>query len=146
MTMTDTAAPIGVLICDDVEEIRELLTAIVGLRANLQVLGEAATGKQAIFEAQRLQPDVILLDLSMPGITGYDALPAIKNAAPAAYVIVLSGFAAEVVADDVLAQGADQYIEKGAAPAAIADAIEKAGVAARFVRAGATTGQRRPPS
>lgn len=129
--MTDTAKPIGVLICDDVEAIRRLLTLIIEMRPSLHVLGEASTGTQSIAQARRLQPDVVLLDLSMPDMTGFDALPEIKAAAPSAKVIVLSGFSAAVMADDVLAQGADQYIEKGAAPDTIADAIERAGALAR---------------
>lgn len=132
--MTDAVTTIGVLICDDIEAIRRLLSLIIESRAGLHVVGEAANGAQAIEQAKRLQPDVVLLDLSMPGVTGYDALPDIKLAAPAAKVIVLSGFAASIMAEDVLARGADRYIEKGAAPNSIADAIEHAGAAARALR------------
>jgi DNA-binding NarL/FixJ family response regulator len=135
--MTEPSATISVLICDDVEQMRRLLTLIIELRSGLRVVGEAATGTQAIAQAELLQPDVILLDLSMPVLTGFDALPEIKRVAPAAKVIVLSGFAAEIVADDVLAQGADRYIEKGVAPDVINDAIEQAGAAAR-ARSGPT--------
>lgn len=129
--MPDTTAPISVLVCDDDDTIRSLLTAIIQSRPGLRLIGEAATGTQAIAEAGRLQPDVILLDLSMPELTGFDALPDVKLAAPAAQVIVLSGFSAAIVGDDVLAQGADRYIEKGVAPEVIADAIEAAGAVAR---------------
>ncbi len=129
--MPDDESSIGVLICDDVEAIRRLLTLIVEFRPGLHVVGEASTGTESIAQAKLLQPDVVLLDLSMPGMTGFDALPEIKLVAPDAKVIVLSGFSAAVVADDVLAQGADQYIEKGAAPDAIADAIQAAGAPAR---------------
>jgi len=128
--MTDAPAQISVLICDDVAALRRLLTVVVESRTGLRVVGEAANGKQAIDQAKLLQPDVVLLDLSMPGVTGFDALPDIKLAAPAAKVIVLSGFSAAIVEADVLAHGADRYIEKGAAPDLIADAIEQAGAAA----------------
>lgn len=98
------------------------------------MVGEATTGTQTIAQAGLLQPDVILLDLSMPGVTGLDALPDIKQAAPAAKVIVLSGFSAAIMADDVLDRGADRYIEKGAPPDAIADAVEQAGAPALAAR------------
>ena len=116
---------IGVLICDDVEAMRVLLGVVVGLRSGLHVVGEAADGEQAITEAARLQPDVVLLDLSMPRRTGLDALPEIKRVAPEAKVIVLSGFATSVLGPDVLALGAARYIEKGADPDTIAAMIEE---------------------
>jgi DNA-binding NarL/FixJ family response regulator len=130
--MPDQHGSISVLICDDVEQMRRLLALVVETRSGLHVVGEAANGAQAITEAGRLQPDVILLDLSMPILTGFDALPEIKRVAPAARVIVLSGFAASMVAADVLAQGADQYLEKGVAPNAIADAIQQVVSTARI--------------
>lgn len=116
---------IGVLICDDVESMRVLLGVVVGLRPGLRVVGEAADGDQAIREAARLQPDVVVLDLSMPRRSGLDALPEIKRVAPEARVIVLSGFAAAMLAAEVLALGADRYIEKGADPDTIATIIEE---------------------
>lgn len=116
---------VGVLICDDVESMRVLLSVIVGLRPGLHVAGEAADGEQAITEAARLQPDVVLLDLSMPRRTGLDALPEIKRVAPEAKVIVLSGFAARMLAPDVLALGADRYLEKGVDPDTITALIEE---------------------
>ena len=115
---------IGVLICDDVASMRLLLGVIVGERPGLHVVGEAADGEEAVAEAARLQPDVILLDLSMPRLTGLDALPELRRVAPEAKVVVLSGFAAPILADDVLALGAASYIEKGADPEAIAAMIE----------------------
>ena len=110
---------IGVLICDDVGAMRALLAIVVDMQPGLHVVGEAQDGTQAIAQAERLQPDVILLDISMPIVTGLDALPAIKRVAPAAKVIALSSFEAVAVAADVLASGADRYLEKGAGPDAI---------------------------
>ena len=129
---TSANGSIGVLICDDVDSMRLLLRVVIELRqsaSGLHVVGEARDGNEAVSEAERLQPDVILLDLSMPHRTGLDALPEIKQVAPGAKVIVLSGFAASLMAPDVIAQGADLYLEKGADPDTIAGAIEE--VAAR---------------
>ncbi len=127
------ATSVGVLICDDDAAMRELLSLVVEQRSGMHVLGEAQNGIQAISEALRLQPDVILLDLAMPLVTGLDAIPEIKRVVPDAKVIVLSGFATAAMARDVLAQGADRYLEKGIRPAAIANAIEEVAV----MRAGA---------
>jgi two-component system invasion response regulator UvrY len=120
---------IDVLICDDVDAMRMLLGAVIGLRPGLRLAGEARDGNEAISEARRLQPDVILLDLSMPLRTGFEALPEIRQAAPDAQVIVLSGFLAATIETDVLALGAALFMEKGAHPDEINDAIES--VAAR---------------
>lgn len=138
--MTDRSSsnvdPVGVLICDDICSIRLLLRMTIELRDGsdgkmvLHVVGEAADGDEAVSEAERLQPDVILLDLSMPHRTGLDALPDIKRVARGAKVIVVSGFSASVMADDVLARGADRYLEKGLGPEVIADAIVDVAAAA----------------
>lgn len=120
---------VGVLICDDVESMRVLLGVIVELQPGLRVVGEAEDGEQAIAQAQRLQPDVILLDLSMPRRTGLDALPEIKRVAPDAKVIVVSGFVSSMIAAEVLARGADSYIEKGVDPDTIAAMIEEVATA-----------------
>ena len=118
-------AAIGVLICDNADAMRVLLGIVVELRPGLRVVGEARDGNEAVAEAKRLQPDVILLDLSMPLRTGLDALPEIRQVAPAAQVIVLSGFAASLIEDDVLELGAVRFIEKGVDPDVITAAIEE---------------------
>jgi two-component system invasion response regulator UvrY len=100
-----------------------LLRVVIELRPGLEVVGEARDGNEAIAEAKRLQPDVILLDLSMPGRTGFDALPEIRQVAPKAKVIVLSGFVASTSAPAVLELGAALFIEKGANPDVIVAAI-----------------------
>lgn len=123
-TAGDKAA--GVLICDDNDAIRTLLGAIVGDSPGMRVVGEAADGNEAIVEAIRLQPDVILLDLAMPNRNGLEALPELRRLAPDAQVIVFSGFASAAVAEQVLALGAVSYLEKGADPATIVESIEQA--------------------
>lgn len=128
--MKDGAAPddtaLGVLICDDNAAMRALLGVVIGTSAGLAVIGEAADGNEAIAEATRLQPDVILLDLAMPNRSGVEALPELRYVAPAAQIVVLSGFALSAAADDVFALGAAAYLEKGADPETIVATIENA--------------------
>ena len=122
---------IGVLICDDNEDVRALIQIVIEQSRDmeggrrLELVGEARDGDEAVSEAKRLQPDVILLDLSMPHRTGLEALPEIKDVAPAARVIVFSGFDPSTMASDVLSRGADRYLEKGAHPSEITAAIEE---------------------
>jgi len=118
--------PAGVLICDDNDAIRRLLTTIVAGDPGLRVVGEAADGNEAIIEALALHPDVILLDLAMPRRSGLEALPELRRVAPEARIVVLSGFTSANVAEEVVALGAASYVEKGADPAAIVAAITQA--------------------
>lgn len=117
---------IGVLICDDDDAIRQMLRAVIELRPSLRTAGEAGDGNQAVAEAARLQPDVILLDLAMPQRTGLEALPELRRVAPAARIIVFSGFSMASVAEEAIGLGAVFYLSKGADPDAINDAIEQA--------------------
>ncbi|MGZ8740461.1 MAG: response regulator [Gaiellaceae bacterium] len=117
--------PAGVLICDDNEAIRALLTAIVGGSASLRVVGEAADGNETIAEAIRLSPDVIVLDLAMPNRNGLEAIPELRRLVPTAQIIVFSGFAGAAVTEQVLELGAASYLEKGADPETIVATIEQ---------------------
>jgi len=122
---------IGVLICDDVDELRQLVRVLIELDPELRVAGEARDGVEAIARAEHLQPDVILLDLSMPILTGLDALPCITAAAPAARVIAFTALSDTVVEAAVLAAGAHSFLEKGTPPDAITAAIKAAFAGAR---------------
>lgn len=117
---------IRVLICDDYAPMRVLLRTIIELRPGLTLVGEARDGHEAIAEAERVQPDVILLDLAMPRKTGLEALQELGRIAPAAKVVIFSGFSIASVGDDMIALGAVLYLQKGASPEAIIDAIEQA--------------------
>ena len=124
-TYSDEQDTIGVLICDDNEPMRALLRVVVEFRPSLRVVGEAADGHDAIREATRLQPDVILLDLAMPRRTGMEVLPELRRIAPEARIIVLSGFSTASIAEGAIDLGAVRFLTKGADPEAINDAIEE---------------------
>lgn len=128
MTQGQNTSPsdIRVLVCDDYAPMRSLLIAIIAERAGMASVGEAADGVEAIAEATRLQPDVILLDLAMPRKTGYQALQEIVRIAPRARIIVFSGFSVASFGEDVMGLGAISYLQKGASPDAIGAAIEEA--------------------
>lgn len=124
--MTD----VQVLICDDYEPMRALLRWIIEERAGLAVAGEAGDGQEAIAEAARLQPDVIVLDLAMPRKTGLEALQELGRVAPTAKVVIFSGFSIASIGGELVDLGAISYLQKGASPEAIIDAIEQAAAVA----------------
>ena len=102
-----------IFLCDDVPELR--VRARYGLEEDedLQVVGEAGDAQAGIDGVRRLLPDVIVLDLSMPGMDGLEAIPRMREVAPAASIVVFSGFASERMASAALKLGASQYVEKG---------------------------------
>jgi DNA-binding NarL/FixJ family response regulator len=117
---------IRVLVCDDVEAYRALMRYTLPEDPGIEVVGEAANGKAAIERAGELQPDVVLLDLTMPLLDGIDAIPQVLARAPGARVVALSGWGADRMADAALAQGAVAYVEKSDDVQAVRDAVRAA--------------------
>jgi signal transduction histidine kinase/CheY-like chemotaxis protein len=112
--MAQGTRPIRVVIIDDTYDLRELLRLAL-TRGGLEVVGEAGDG-QAGIECVRLeQPDVVLLDLSMPVMDGLEALPTIRRVVPDAKIVVLSGFGATQMSEKAMTIGADGYLQKGIA-------------------------------
>ncbi len=115
----------SILLCDDTPDIIMLLASELELHPDLEVVGEAETGRSAVALAETHQPDVVILDLAMPEMDGLEALPAILDAAPHAKVVVLSGFEARAMEAKALALGARRYVEKGVAASAIAEVVRE---------------------
>jgi signal transduction histidine kinase len=112
-----------VIIADDASDIRMLLRLSLGADGRFEVVGEAEDGAAAIALAERAQPDVVVLDLSMPVMDGLQAATAIRSRWPEMRIVVLSGFTAERMSERALACGADRYVEKGSAMKDLADTI-----------------------
>ncbi|MET0864594.1 MAG: response regulator [Nakamurella sp.] len=106
---------VRVVVVDDSADVRRLLIAIIdGHDNHWSVVGQAADGRKAIEVAAATQPDLVLLDLSMPVMDGLEALPLILLAAPAAAVVVLSGFPSHTARAAAITAGAKDYLEKNA--------------------------------
>jgi CheY-like chemotaxis protein len=104
--------PTRVLVVDDEPPIRTLLRLVLRRDERFELVGEAVDAEEAIARAADLEPDVVLLDLLMPGQHGRDALPALRAAAPDAMILVLSSLSALDEEHETLAAGAFGYLEK----------------------------------
>ena len=119
-----------VLICDDEPSLRVLLRIALGSEQDLEIVGEAADGREAVDLAERHRPDVILLDLAMPEMDGLEALPKLREVAPETKVVVYSGFQESVFGRKARELGAAAYVEKGTDLTRLAEVIRSAAAAA----------------
>jgi DNA-binding NarL/FixJ family response regulator len=102
-----------VVICDDQAGFRQVVAVVLSLDPDVEVVGEAADGREAIRIVGELRPDVLLLDVAMPVLDGLEALPLIRAASPETRVVMLTGVASDTFRDRAAAGGAALFIEKG---------------------------------
>ena len=119
-------APIRLLVVDDHPLFRRGVTALLATQPQLQVVGEAADAGEALRRAVQLQPDVVLLDHHMPGVSGVDLLPGLRKAAPAARVLMLTVSEDAETLALALQRGAHGYLLKTADSEVLVAAIERA--------------------
>jgi DNA-binding NarL/FixJ family response regulator len=112
-----------VVVADDDEDMQELIVTALVASATFEVVGRASNGADAISQVAAQKPDLALVDLAMPGVSGLDAIPGIREAAPATRVIVVSGFPRGRLAELVASRGAVGYVEKGLSPRRLVDEI-----------------------
>ena len=111
--MSRSRSACQVVICDDQPAFREIVSVVLGLEPDVEVVGEAGDGREAIRIVAELRPDVLLLDVAMPVMDGLEALPQIRESAPDTRVVMLTGVASETIRRRALEGGAALFIEKG---------------------------------
>lgn len=126
---TPEAGTIRVLIADDHLVVCLGLLAIINTQPDMTVVGQAKTGKEAVMLARKHSPDVILMDLRMPEMSGVEAIEAIRSERPGSAVIVLTTYQGDEDIRKALAAGAQAYLLKGMSHLKLLEAI-------RTVRAG----------
>ena len=110
----DASADASVLLVDDEQDIRYLARMQLERVGGFRVVGEAGDGIEAVQMASRLQPSAILLDVMMPRMDGYTALPELLRVSPASMVLMVSALSAESNEEPAIAAGAFAYVEKDA--------------------------------
>ena len=121
--MTD--APFRIVLADDVFDLRFMVKLALERSGRFQVVAEAENGDEAVALAKQHQPDLVLLDVSMPVKDGLEALPDIRSVSPNAKVVMLSGFEASRLASTALESGAAAYLEKGIPPGELVNELLK---------------------
>ena len=118
-------APFRTVLADDVFDLRFMVKLALERSGRFQIVAEAENGDEAVQMAKQHQPDLVLLDVSMPVKDGLEALPDIRNVSPTTKVVMLSGFEASRLASTALESGASAYLEKGIPPGELVSELLK---------------------
>ncbi|WP_030746442.1 response regulator transcription factor [Streptomyces sp. NRRL S-31] len=117
------AEPIKVLLVDDHQVVRRGLRTFLEVQDDIEVVGEAADGAEGVARAEELRPDVVLMDIKMPGTDGIDALRGLRELGNRARVLIVTSFTEQRTVVPALRAGAAGYVYKDVDPDALAGAI-----------------------
>ena len=126
--MPERTRTLRVLLADDHVTVRHGLRLLIDSQADMKVVGEASDGEAAIRQALELKPDVVVMDISMPGMNGLSATRALKKIRPDARIVTLTRHADDAYLQELLRAGVSGYVLKRSAPTELLHAIR--GVAA----------------
>lgn len=124
--MTDSKNPIRVMLVDDHTVVRSGLGAFLTAFDDFELVGEASSGERAVLLSQQVKPDVVLMDLIMPGMDGATATALIREKCPATQVIALTSFKEKELVEKALQAGAIGYLLKDVSADELAHAIRSA--------------------
>ncbi len=127
---------IRILVVEDNEPFREFIYSILGKSAELQIIGEASDGLEAVHKAEELQPDLILLDIGLPSLNGIEAARRICKLAPKSKIVFLSQESSPEIVRAALSLGVMGYVAKPKAGSDLLVAVETVVQGKPFVSAG----------
>lgn len=128
-----------ILLADDHQTVREALRVLLNLQADLEVIGEAADGGAAVQRALQLAPDVVVLDLSMPGVGGLQAIRDLRRRCPSTHVLALTRHSAAGYLQQVLQFGAAGFVLKQSPAAELLEGIRTVARGGTYVDRAVTT-------
>lgn len=121
--VAETGKTIRIVLVDDHDILRQGLVLLLDAQPDMQVVGEARSGTEAVTEVDRLKPDVAVIDISMPGMDGLEACRRIRGQHPSTQILILTMHESEEYFLEALRMGAAGYIVKKAAPAELCHAV-----------------------
>jgi DNA-binding NarL/FixJ family response regulator len=133
MRVKDLGRRVRVLIVDDHPEIRKIVRSTLQLHPDFEVCGEAENGAEAIEQAKKLKPDVVVLDVTMPVMNGFEAAREIRARVPESAIVILSQYADERFVEEARKVGVRAYVAKSKAGEALVKAAEAALLGEDFV-------------
>lgn len=125
--------PITILIVDDHAIVRDGMRQLIASQQDMKLVGEAPDGAEALKQVRSISPDVVLLDIAMPGMTGLETVSLIKNANPDTKIVILSMHSKESYVHQALSAGALGYVLKASPSTDILNAIRAAGKSEYFL-------------
>jgi DNA-binding NarL/FixJ family response regulator len=128
-----TTPRIRLLVADDHPMVREGIVAVVSAEPDMEVVGQASDGREAVAQFRQLQPDVTLMDVQMPLLDGIGATTAIRALSPAARIVILTTYDGDVQAMRALKAGAGGYLLKSMFRAEVMDAIRAVHAGRRYI-------------
>jgi len=132
----EPSEPVRILLVDDNEPFRRFVSTVLRKMPNLQVIGEEQDGFGAVRQSGALQPDVILLDIGLPGINGFEAARKIREVAAKAKIVFLTQESSPELVDEAFRLGARGYVVKAQAGSELLAAVEVVSRGARFASKG----------
>jgi DNA-binding NarL/FixJ family response regulator len=131
--MRETAGPLRILLADDHLTVRHGLKLLIDSQPDMKVISEASDGNSAVRRAQELRPDVVVMDISMPGMNGLVATRTLKQLQPAAAIVTLTRHGDDAYLQELLRAGVSGYVLKQSAPTELLQAIRAAAAGGQYL-------------
>jgi len=138
--MAEQTKRLRVLLADDHVTVRRGLKLLIDAEADMEVIGEAGDGNEAVQKARELNPDVIVMDISMPGASGLDATRTLKKIMPDAVIVTLTRHPDSAYLQELLRAGVSGYVLKRSAPTELLHAIRAAAAGGQYLDTTLTAG------
>jgi len=126
----------NILLIDDHAETRREMTALINAEKDLRVLADADTGEEGVLKAYELNPDLVVMDIYLPGINGIEAIKTIRSNNPDMKILTLSNHSGRILVEAVLKAGALGYVRKGSAFEELVPAIRSIAAGKQYLGKG----------
>jgi two-component system response regulator NreC len=133
LTVRETAGPLRILLADDHVTVRHGLKLLIDSQPDMKVVSEASDGNSAVQRAVALKPDVVIMDISMPGMNGLAATRKLKQVQPDAAIVTLTRHGDDAYLQELLRAGVSGYVLKQSAPAELLQAIRAAAAGGQYL-------------